>query len=181
METRFKYKLDRRSRRITWCIAIVVILLFTGFHFLWGADYLPAWIIGFIICVIALYILSIPRFISVSDDALEVHCVIELTRIHIEDVEIVKHIDRHYFNKLIPLIGSYGFGGYYGYYFNFNEWNICKVYAAERKNLVLIEDIYEDLYIVSCSDPDALVSLTTIARDKKRQEIFNHTSQDNNT
>ena len=38
--------------------------------------------------------------------------------------------------------------GYFGYYFSFREWNLYKVYASERKNLVLIEDIYEDTFII---------------------------------
>lgn len=39
---------------------------------------------------------------------------------------------------------------------------------------MLIEDIYEDIYIVSCPDPDLLVTLCTVARDRKREEIYRH-------
>ncbi|MFQ8805032.1 MAG: hypothetical protein ACLR8Y_07990 [Alistipes indistinctus] len=38
---------------------------------------------------------------------------------------------------------------------------------------MLIEDI-EDIYIVSCPDPDLLVTLCTVARDRKREEIYRH-------
>ena len=72
---------------------------------------------------------------------------------------------------MIPLIGSYGFGGYYGYWFHLSDWEICKVYATERKQLVLIEDIYEDIYIVSCTDPDRLIELCMEARNRKRKQI----------
>lgn len=39
---------------------------------------------------------------------------------------------------------------------------------------MLIEDIYEDIYIVSCPGPDLLVTLCTVARDRKREEIYRH-------
>lgn len=74
------------------------------------------------------------------------------------------------------MLGSYGFWGYYGYYFSFREWTLYKVYAAERNNLVLIEDIYEDTYIVSCDDPDGLIAFVSEARDRKRAEILRHTA-----
>jgi hypothetical protein len=41
---------------------------------------------------------------------------------------------------------------------------------------VLIEDIYEDTYIVSCDDPDGLIAFVSEARDRKRAEILRHTA-----
>ncbi|MFQ8805033.1 MAG: hypothetical protein ACLR8Y_07995 [Alistipes indistinctus] len=40
--TKFKYHLDRRSRRITWGTFAAIAALFVGFHFIWGGAYLPA-------------------------------------------------------------------------------------------------------------------------------------------
>ena len=117
------------------------------------------------------YILSFPRYLTIDDDALQIHCIVELTRIHVEEIEKIRRIDRDYFRRMIPLIGSYGFGGYYGYWFHLSDWEICKVYATERKQLVLIEDIYEDIYIVSCTDPDRLIELCMEARNRKRKQI----------
>ena len=34
--TKFKYRLDRRSRRITWGTFAAIAALFVGFHFIWG-------------------------------------------------------------------------------------------------------------------------------------------------
>lgn len=169
--TKFKYKLDRRSRRITWGITVLIVGLAIAFHLLWGASYIPAWFLLFLLCIITLYVLSFPRYLTIDDDALQIHCIVELTRIHVEEIEKIRRIDRNYFRRLIPLIGSYGFGGYFGYWFHLSDWDICKVYATERKQLVLIEDIYEDIYIVSCSDPDRLIELCTEARNRKRAQI----------
>ena len=167
--TKFKYSLDRRSKRITWGIIVLIVGLAVVFHFVWGTSYIPAWFLLFLLCIITLYILSFPRYLTIDDDALQIH--VELTRIHVEEIEKIRRIDRDYFRRMIPLIGSYGFGGYYGYWFHLSDWEICKVYATERKQLVLIEDIYEDIYIVSCTDPDRLIELCMEARNRKRKQI----------
>lgn len=169
--TKFKYSLDRRSKRITWGIIVLIVGLAVVFHFVWGTSYIPAWFLLFLLCIITLYILSFPRYLTIDDDALQIHCIVELTRIHVEEIEKIRRIDRDYFRRMIPLIGSYGFGGYYGYWFHLSDWEICKVYATERKQLVLIEDIYEDIYIVSCTDPDRLIELCMEARNRKRKQI----------
>lgn len=169
--TKFKYSLDRRSKHITWGIIVLIVGLAVVFHFVWGTSYIPAWFLLFLLCIITLYILSFPRYLTIDDDALQIHCIVELTRIHVEEIEKIRRIDRDYFRRMIPLIGSYGFGGYYGYWFHLSDWEICKVYATERKQLVLIEDIYEDIYIVSCTDPDRLIELCMEARNRKRKQI----------
>lgn len=172
--TKFKYHLDRRSRRITWGTFAAIAALFVGFHFIWGGAYLPAWFLLLLLCIITLFVLSFPRYLTIDDDTLQIHCIVELTRIHVEEIETVRRIDRSHFRRMIPLLGSYGFGGYFGYWFHLSDWTICKLYTTERKQLVLIEDIYEDIYIVSCPDPDLLVTLCTVARDRKREEIYRH-------
>ncbi|MFR4237371.1 MAG: PH domain-containing protein, partial [Alistipes onderdonkii] len=138
-ETRYRYRFDRRSLRISAAVSLAVVL-FVALYVVWGVQYLPAWILFFVVSVIALYILSIPRYLSLDDDSLDVHCLVDLTRIHVEDIESILRMDRSEFRRLWPLLGSYGFWGYYGYYFNFGEWTLHRVYASDRKKLILIED-----------------------------------------
>lgn len=171
-ETRYRYRFDRRSLRISAAVSLAVVLSLVALYVVWGVQYLPAWILFFVVSVIALYILSIPRYLSLDDDSLDVHCLVDLTRIHVEDIESIRRMDRSEFRRLWPLLGSYGFWGYYGYYFNFGEWTLHRVYASDRKKLILIEDIYEDTYIVSCDDPDRLIAEAVAARDRKRAEIL---------
>ena len=147
--TKFKYRLDRRSRRITWGTFAAIAALFVGFHFIWGGAYLPAWFLLLLLCIITLFVLSFPRYLTIDDDTLQIHCIVELTRIHVEEIETVRRIDRSHFRRMIPLLGSYGFGGYFGYWFHLSDWTICK-------------------------DPDLLVTLCTVARDRKREEIYRH-------
>ena len=100
-----------------------------------------------------------------------------MTRIHIEDVEKIRVFGKDEFTRLWPLVGSYGFWGYYGYYFDFMEWTTYKVYASDRNHLVLIEDIYEDRFIVSCNDPETFIKHVQEYRNRKRSEILRHTQQ----
>lgn len=172
MEKRFKYRLDRRSKRITRGIALLVMIVFVVLHFLWEGNYFPAWFIAIALGLIALVVLSIPRYLIVNDDFVDIRCVVELTRIPVENIEEIRRVHDTKFKDLTLLIGSYGFGGFFGYYFNVGEWSMYKVYLSERKNLVLMKDLYENTFLVSCAEPEEFVTLVTEARDRKREEIF---------
>ncbi len=173
---KYKYHYDRRSHRITFVILTIVVLLSVGVGFVLSGAYLSAWGLFFLFCVIILYILSIPLYVLLDDSVVEVHCIVDMTRIHIEDIEKIRVFGKNEFKRLWPLVGSYGFWGYYGYYFDFMEWTMYKVYASDRKHLVMIEDIYEDQFIISCDDPETFVKHALEFRDRKRSEILHHTA-----
>lgn len=156
---RFPCRFDRRSRRITLFVStgtaagLAAVLYYAG-----SGGYVPAWGISLLAAVLLLYVLSIPRYLSVGQDAVEFHCVVEMTRIRREDLRSVRRIQSSELPYLFVLLGSYGFFGYFGYYFDLKEWEAIKVYAGDRSKLVLVEDIYEQKYLVSCTDPDAFVA-----------------------
>ena len=153
----FRYTTDRRSRRLTWIVGILVVVVAVCFYFVAGTAYLSA---GFLTCAVALillFVLSIPRYIRVSPEAFEIHCVVELTTIHMTDIKSVKRVWLEDMRPVWPLLGSYGFGGYFGYYLDCKNWEIVKLYASQWDHFVMIEDIYEDKYIVSCDRPDELI------------------------
>jgi hypothetical protein len=154
---RINYRLDHRTRRTSLIISIALVLLFAALYLFINDGYLRAWLIAMLLAVVVLYILSIPRYISLKDGILEIHCVVELTRIRVDDITDICRVDRKEL-KLIPLLGSYGFFGYYGYYADVHQWETLKVYATEWDNLVLIKDIYETFYLVSCRQADKLVT-----------------------
>ena len=148
--------MDRRTRRLSLIISAVLAAAFAALIFLVDDNYLRAWSTGMLSAIVLLYVLSIPRYIKVADGVLEVHCIVELTRIPIEDITSIRRIDRTELSPLMLLLGSYGFFGYYGYYADLKRWETLKVYTTELENLVLIEDIYETRYLLSCRDPEAL-------------------------
>ena len=51
MQKKYRYRLDRRGRRITAVVTILLVTAFVAFHFVWGANYLPAWMLFLLLCV----------------------------------------------------------------------------------------------------------------------------------
>jgi hypothetical protein len=148
---------------LTWAISGAIVGLFAAVLLL-GDGYLRAWTVAIMLAILLLYVLSIPRYIKVNTRALEVHCVVEMVRIPIEDVRSVRRLMQSEMRGFIPLLGSYGFFGYYGYYADLRRWEIIKVYATEWDNLVEIEDIYENIYIISCRERERLIELFVQAK-----------------
>lgn len=163
-EYRFRYRRDRRTRRLTWITLVLIAAVFTAIAVFVREEYVRAWIIVLLLTVLLLYVLSIPRHIKVDREALEIHCVVEMTRIPIADINSVRKVTRQDTGKLTLLLGSYGFFGYYGYYANLHRWETLKVYASELDNLVEINDIYEDRYLVSCREADRLIEMVMQAK-----------------
>lgn len=157
MNKRFKYDhFDQRTHYVTASVITAgVMLLLLWFYYI-ETSYYTAWIISNIVAIICLYILSVPRYIEVTSEAVEIHCIVDLTRIKLEDLSSVRKMAPKEMSRCIPIVGSYGFFGYYGYYLDLRRWNMVKVYATQWRNFVEIEDIYEQRYIISCVDYEAL-------------------------
>lgn len=180
MEKKYKYIRDKRSRWTTFVVFLIIAAAITCFYLWLPNQYIPTWFTITLICIILIVILSIPRYIKVTDDELEIHCIVDLTRIHIEDIESVRILDKSRARMIIPLIASCGFFGYFGYFFNLREWTLYKVYTTAKVNRIEIEDIYEGHYIVNCNEPDEFVKRVLTARNKKREEIFERISSTGN-
>jgi hypothetical protein len=65
----------------------------------------------------------------------------------------------------IPLFGSAGFCGYYGKFFDLQEFEVITIYASEWNNFVEITDIYDSRTYVSCREAKELM-----AAIRERQE-----------
>lgn len=179
MGKKYKYKLDKLSRWITF-VTLFLILAVTVCFYVWLPNqYIPTWFVVTIFCLISIVVLSIPRYIRINDETLEIHCVVDLTRINIEDIESVRCLETKEAGKIIPLLASFGFFGYFGYFFSLRGWNFYKVYTTALANRVVIEDIYEDSYIINCEDPEEFIQTVLRARDIKRAEIFQRIGSNN--
>lgn len=153
MKVRIPYKFSKHVKRITIiCTILIVGAIAALFFFSHSSFYIPTWFFLITICLVALYILSIPRFIDITDNKINIHCILELTTIKIVNITNIRKMDKQYIRRSFPLLGSFGFGGYFGYYFNPKTWNIFKIYASEWDNFVIITDIYEDMYVVNLAD-----------------------------
>ncbi|MCD7962480.1 MAG: PH domain-containing protein [Rikenellaceae bacterium] len=159
MKKDFRYRLNKKSKRLSVIFLIVSFLLIILCNYYSVSGFLPAWVISLLVTVAALYILSIPKYVRVTDNSVEIHCVIELTNIPIKNIKSIKQLDRSEMKFTAPLLGSYGFFGFYGYFYDFSRMSIVKMYASAWENFVMIEDIYEDTYIINCNDPDEFIRL----------------------
>ncbi len=163
---KFKYRLDKRARTITWSIAGGVALVAGALWLFAPGEYLSAWFVSTAMAIVLLCFLSSPRSIRVTDKAVEIRCTIEITHITYNRLRSVRRVERSGLRPFVPLFASPGFLGWFGYWLDVRSWDMVKVYVTSWDRLVLIEDIYEQRYLVNVGDPDKLVESIEQARNE---------------
>lgn len=158
MKSTYIYHFDRRT--IYWSIAYVAVFVVLGglLYFLYEGGYLSAWFTSFVVALVALMSLSIPRKIVVTDEKVEVRCLLDITEIPRNEILAVRRVAPRQMKGLLPLFGGCGFFGYYGHFFDLQRLERVRIYASEWRNFVEITDIYEERLYVSCAEPDKLVA-----------------------
>lgn len=158
MEKIYKYRFSRRT--IYWTLIYLVVFGLLGglLYHLYEGGYLSAWFTSFIVALIALMSLSIPRYIVVTDEKVEVRCLLDITEIKRGEIASVRRVDPKRMKWFFPLFGGCGFFGYYGHFLDLRRFERVRLYASEWKNFVEITDIYEERLYVSCSDADCLIA-----------------------
>ena len=158
MEKIYKYRFSRRT--IYWTLIYLVVFGLLGglLYHLYEGGYLSAWFTSFIVALIALMSLSIPRYIMVTDEKVEVRCLLDITEIKRGEIASVRRVDPKRMKWFFPLFGGCGFFGYYGHFLDLRRFERVRLYASEWKNFVEITDIYEERLYVSCSDADCLIA-----------------------
>jgi hypothetical protein len=157
-DIKFKYRLDKRARNITLVTLAVVAVVCAELWWFSIGDYLPVWFFSIALALIGLSALSIPRSVRVTEEAVEIRCVVEITHIPYGHIKSVGRIERADLRPMVPLFASMGFFGYFGYWLLPQGWETIKVYASSWQGLVVLEDIYEQRYVVSSDRPDELVA-----------------------
>jgi hypothetical protein len=170
---KFKYRLDKRARIITWSVLGGLVLVFGLLWLFSPGEYLPVWFASIAVAVVVLAGLSIPRSIRITSDAVEIGCLVEITHIPYHHIRGVRRIERSDLGLIVPVFASPGFGGWFGYWLAPRSWDFFKVYVSSWRGLVMIEDIYEQRYVVSTDDPDGLcaaIASHKIQRSKPKIE-----------
>jgi len=170
MQSVYKYRFDRRTLYWTLAYLIVFALLGGGLYHLCEGGYLSAWFTSFIVALVALMALSIPRKIVVADRTLQVRCLLDITEIPRNEIASVRCVEPGRMKWIVPLFGACGFFGYYGHYFDLRRFQRVKLYATEWRNFVEIVDIYEDRLYVSCSEAERLVAELTPSDGNRSDE-----------
>lgn len=161
MQSIYKYRFPRRTIYVSVIYLIVIVLLGWLLYHLYEGGYLSAWFTSFIVALIALMALSIPRKIVVMDDRVEIRCLLDITEIRRNEIASVRRVENRRMKWLFPIFGGYGFFGYYGHFLDLRRLDRVRIYASEWRNFVEITDIYEDRLYVSCTDADRLVAELT--------------------
>lgn len=161
MKSTYYYRFDRRT--IYWTLIYIVIFVVLGLllYRLYEGGYLSAWFTSFIVALVALMSLSIPRRIVVTDEKIEVRCLLDITEIRRAEIASVRRVDVARMKWFLPVFGGCGFFGYYGHFIDLRRFERVRLYASEWKNFVEIVDIYEERLYVSCKDADRLVAQLT--------------------
>ena len=125
---------------------------------LYTGGFFSAWFVSFVLALIALMILSIPRRIVLLDNKVEIQCIFDITEIDIAEIAQIQKVEKDTLRWAVLLFGSSGFFGYYGKYFDLKEFEIVNIYASEWNNFVEIVDIYDSRTYVSCRDAEELIA-----------------------
>ena len=80
MKKIYKYSFSRHTLSLTTIYLAIFLALGIGLYFLYEGGYLSAWFFSFIVALIALMSLSIPRRILVDDEGLHILCLLEKSR-----------------------------------------------------------------------------------------------------
>ena len=161
IQSTYKYRFDRRT--IYWSLVHlgVFVLLGVSLYVLYEGGYLSAWFTSFVGALIALMALSIPRKIVVTEQTLQVRCLLDITEIRRDEIASVRRVDTRRMKGFIPIFGGYGFFGYYGHFIDLRRLDRVRIYASKWGDFVEITDIYEERLYVSCDEADRLVAELT--------------------
>lgn len=166
----FKYKIDRKTMTASVMKIIVFIAIAIALLLLYAGGFFSAWFTSLILALMALMILSVPRYIAVNEESVEIHCVMDVTAIEIREIAAVRKIERNQMRWIMPLFGADGFFGYYGKFLDIKEFDAITIYASEWNNFVEIVDVYDNRTYVSCQDSDRLIAAITAAMQRYDEE-----------
>lgn len=155
----FKYRNGRYTLYWTAVYIIVIVLLAALLMQLYEGGYVSAWFGSFIAALVALMLMSVPRSIVVTEQTLQIRCLLDITEIRLSEISSIRAVSRKEMGWKFPIFGSVGFFGYFGHFIDFKRFRMVEIYATEWGNFVEIKTIYEDTYYVSCHERDRLISL----------------------
>ena len=153
----YRYKTDLKTRYLTAIHFFVFIAIAATLLILIDGGYYLAWFISIVIAVIALMVLSIPRYITLDEDGLDICCVSDYTHIPYGEIAAIRRVDSQEMKFMLPVFAASGFFGYYGNFLDIKAMDFVTIYATKWDNFVEITDIYEDKYYISCDQSEELI------------------------
>lgn len=157
MKSLYHFKYSRKVMLLGALQIIVAIIAGCLIYITYEGDYLAVWFTSFVVALLLLFMLSIPRSIRLTPTTVEVRCIMEIRVIKIANITSLRRVNPHILKWCIPLVGGYNLFGYYGTYFDLRRAERVQMYATEWRHFVEIIDIYDDRYYISCCEGEALI------------------------
>ncbi len=109
MQHIYEYRFDRHT--IYWTLIYLLVFGCLGgvLYYLYEGGFLSAWFTSFIIALVALMALSIPRKLVVTDEALEIRCLLDITEIRRDEILSAHRVETKQMKWIVPLFGGFGF------------------------------------------------------------------------
>lgn len=70
------------------------------------------------------------RKIVVSDETVEVRCLLDITEIRRDEIASVRRVDPKRMKWFLPIFGGCGFFGYYGHFIDLRRLDRVRLYAS---------------------------------------------------
>ena len=132
----YKYRFGRSAYYGAAVYLALFGLLGWWLYHLYEGGYLSAWFTSFIGAIIALMALSIPRKIVVTEDRVEIRCLLDITEVRRDEIASVRRVEPRRMKWFIPIFGGYGFFGYYGHFLDLRRFDRVRLYASEWLRLL---------------------------------------------
>lgn len=156
----------------TIIITTIAILLSLYFIIWVNSGYLKWWVPLFSLTILALGVISSPVAVNIGKKEIEIHALLEVTRIKISSIEHVYSLNSTYARLfIIPVLTTFGFLGYNGRYYDIRHRRWVKLICTELNNLIMIECIGKKSYIVSASNRGELINEITEQVNQTKQEM----------
>ncbi len=149
---KFRYSSDSLTRTLTLLHLILFTAVAAVLYMLFDGGYMFAWFVSIAIAIVMLMILSIPRYVLLNDDSIDVCCISDYTHIDFDKIAYVRVVKRGSMRYMLPIFASVGFFGYYGVFLNLRKMDFVKIYASKIGEAIEIVDIYEDKYYITCDN-----------------------------
>ena len=149
---KFRYSSDTITKSLTLLHFIMFAVVAAALYYLFDGGYMFAWFVSIAIAIVLLMLLSIPRYVVLNEEGIDICCISDHTHIEYDKIAYVRMVNKRSMRYMLPIFASVGFFGYYGVFLNLRKMDFVKIYASNTGDSIEIVDIYEDKYYISCND-----------------------------
>lgn len=168
----FCFQRSRYVNTLTILACLLVIALSLYFIIAVNSVYLMWWVPIFSSILILLGVISSPVAIHIGDRDIEIHGILEVTRIKVSSIEHIYALNPAYARIfLLPVATSLGFLGYNGRFYDIKHKRWIKGVCSEFNNLIMIECIGRKSYLISATNREEIIDIISARVNKKKIEL----------